>query len=155
MQPTRARGQWRGGPSIDIICHGGARRASAQVYGHDGVIRMDIRGVLRDIVADAIAAKFGDRVPREEAQKAALVEMPRDRANGLCCGGGGGRMWLEENTGTRINNRRVQDVIDVNAQTVASACPFCMTMLDDGAKALQVDEKISRKDIAELVAEAL
>jgi Fe-S oxidoreductase len=84
-----------------------------------------------------------------------LVEMPRSRANGLCCGGGGGRMWLEENTGTRINNRRVQDVIDVNAQTVASACPFCMTMLDDGAKALSVDEKIARKDIAELVADAL
>ncbi|MDE3090483.1 MAG: (Fe-S)-binding protein, partial [Chloroflexota bacterium] len=79
----------------------------------------------------------------------------RSRANGLCCGGGGGRMWLEENTGTRINNRRVQDVIDVNAQMVASACPFCMTMLDDGAKALAVDEKLTRKDIAELVAEAI
>ncbi len=64
-------------------------------------------------------------------------------------------MWLEEKTGTRINNRRVQDVLEVNAQTVASACPFCMTMLDDGAKALQVDEKLERKDIAELVCEAL
>lgn len=64
-------------------------------------------------------------------------------------------MWLEENTGTRINNRRVQDVMEANAQTVASACPFCMTMLDDGAKALQVDERLARKDIAELVAEAL
>lgn len=84
-----------------------------------------------------------------------VVEMKRSYDNGLCCGGGGGRMWLEENTGTRINNRRVQDVIEVNAQTVASACPFCMTMLDDGAKALQVDEKLERKDIAELVAESL
>src|SRR5574341_37882 len=55
-----------------------------------------------------------------------LVEMPRSRANGLCCGGGGGRMWLEEKTGTRINQRRVQDVLEVKAQTVASACPFCM-----------------------------
>ncbi len=84
-----------------------------------------------------------------------LVEMPRSRANGLCCGGGGGRMWLEERTGTRINQRRVQDVLEVKAQTVASACPFCMTMLDDGAKTLQVDEKLERKDIAELVAESL
>jgi Fe-S oxidoreductase len=84
-----------------------------------------------------------------------LVEMPRSRAQGLCCGGGGGRMWLEEKTGTRINHRRVQDVIAVNAQTVASACPFCMTMLDDGAKALGVDERLARKDIAELAAEAL
>jgi Fe-S oxidoreductase len=84
-----------------------------------------------------------------------FVEMPRSRAHGLCCGGGGGRMWLEENTGTRINNTRVQDVIAVHAQTVASACPFCLSMLDDGAKALGVDEKLARKDIAELVAEAL
>jgi len=81
--------------------------------------------------------------------------MTRSRSTGLCCGGGGGRMWLEENTGTRINNKRMQDVMAVNAQTVASACPFCMTMLDDGAKALSVDEKIARKDIAELVAESL
>ena len=64
-------------------------------------------------------------------------------------------MWLEENTGTGINNTRVQDVIAVNAQTVASACPFCLSLLDDGAKALSVDEKIARKDIAELAAEAL
>lgn len=84
-----------------------------------------------------------------------LVEMARSRENGLCCGGGGGRMWLEENTGERINNLRMQDVIDVSAKTVASACPFCMTMLEDGAKAKGVDEQIARKDIAELVAEAL
>ena len=84
-----------------------------------------------------------------------LVEMTRSRSTGLCCGGGGGRMWLEENTGTRINNKRVEDVVAVNAQTVASACPFCLSMLDDGAKALSVDEKIARKDIAELVAESL
>lgn len=89
------------------------------------------------------------------SQNGHLVEMRRSYDSGLCCGGGGGRMWLEENTGTRINNRRVQDVVEVNAQTVASACPFCMTMLDDGAKALQVDDKLARKDIAELVAEAI
>lgn len=84
-----------------------------------------------------------------------LVEMERSREKGLCCGGGGGRMWLEENTGTRINNLRMQDVIDVQAKTVASACPFCMTMLEDGAKAKGVDEQIARQDIAELVAAAL
>ncbi|MCC7164511.1 MAG: 4Fe-4S dicluster domain-containing protein [Anaerolineae bacterium] len=84
-----------------------------------------------------------------------LVEMERSREAGLCCGGGGGRMWLEENTGTRINNLRIQNVIDVQATTVASACPFCMTMLEDGAKAKGVDEQIARQDIAELVADAL
>jgi Fe-S oxidoreductase len=84
-----------------------------------------------------------------------LVEMARSRENGLCCGGGGGRMWLEENTGGRINNLRIQDVIDAQAKMVASACPFCMTMLEDGAKAKGVDEQVARKDIAELVADAL
>ncbi len=84
-----------------------------------------------------------------------LLEMRRSFDNGLCCGGGGGRMWLEENTGQRINQRRVQDVLEVKAQMVASACPFCMTMLDDGAKALEVDDRLARKDIAELVAESL
>jgi Fe-S oxidoreductase len=84
-----------------------------------------------------------------------VVEMERSRENGLCCGGGGGRMWLEENTGTRINNLRIQDVIEVQAKTVASACPFCMTMLEDGAKAKGVDEQIARQDIAELVAAGL
>ncbi len=84
-----------------------------------------------------------------------LVEMERSRDKGLCCGGGGGRMWLEENTGTRINNLRMQDVIEVKAKTVASACPFCMTMLEDGAKAKGVDEEIARRDLAELVAEGL
>lgn len=84
-----------------------------------------------------------------------LVEMPRSRNKGLCCGGGGGRMWLEENTGSRINQLRIQDALDVQAKTVASACPFCMTMLEDGAKGKGVDETLARKDIAELVAEAL
>lgn len=84
-----------------------------------------------------------------------LVEMARSREKGLCCGGGGGRMWLEENTGTRINQLRIQDVLDVKATMVASACPFCMTMLEDGAKSKGVDEEVERKDIAELVADGL
>ncbi len=84
-----------------------------------------------------------------------LVEMKRSFNKGLCCGGGGGRMWLEENTGERINQLRIQDVLDVQARTVASACPFCMTMLEDGAKGKGVDDRLARKDIAELVADAL
>ncbi len=102
----------------------------------------------RDILKSLVSGQAQGAAPT-------IVEMERSRNKGLCCGGGGGRMWLEENTGERINNLRMQDVIDVNAKTVASACPFCMTMLEDGAKAKGVDEQIARKDIAELVAEAL
>ncbi len=98
--------------------------------------------------------------PQREVLKALsvgdnLVEMARSRDKGLCCGGGGGRMWLEENTGERISNVRVQDALDARAKTLASACPFCMTMLEDGAKAKGVDQELARKDLAELVAEAL
>jgi Fe-S oxidoreductase len=123
---------------------------------------------LRPIVTDTItyhdSCYLGryNRVydPQREILKAldgggSVVEMARSRDQGLCCGGGGGRMWLEENTGGRINNTRMQDVIDVGAKTVASACPFCITMLEDGAKAKGVDEQVARKDLAELVAEAL
>lgn len=102
----------------------------------------------RDILKSLVSGQAQGAAP-------SIVEMERSRNKGLCCGGGGGRMWLEENTGERINNLRMQDVMDVNAKTVASACPFCMTMLEDGAKAKGVDEQIARKDIAELVAEAL
>ena len=89
-----------------------------------------------------------------ESLDADLVEMKRCRTTGLCCGAGGGRMWLEEKTGTRINVNRAQEVIDSKAKTVCTACPFCMTMLSDGMKAKE-REDIKVKDIAEIVAEAL
>jgi Fe-S oxidoreductase len=84
-----------------------------------------------------------------------VVEMPRARERGLCCGGGGGRMWLEENLGTRINIARLEDALAVRASLVATACPFCLNMFDDARKARGVDETVAVKDVAELVAESL
>ncbi len=83
------------------------------------------------------------------------TEMARQREEGLCCGGGGGRMWLEENLGTRINLARLDGALDTGANLVATACPFCLNMFDDARKAKGVDEKVGVKDIAELVADAL
>jgi Fe-S oxidoreductase len=83
------------------------------------------------------------------------TEMSRQREEGLCCGGGGGRMWLEENLGTRINMTRLDDALDTGAGLVATACPFCLNMFDDARKAKGVDEKVAVKDIAELVADTL
>jgi Fe-S oxidoreductase len=82
------------------------------------------------------------------------IEMRRNKEQGFCCGAGGGRMWLEEKTGSRINVNRAEEVIESKAKTVCVACPFCMTMLSDGMKAKQ-REDIQVKDIAEIVAEAL
>lgn len=82
-----------------------------------------------------------------------LVEMNRSFNNGFCCGAGGGRMFLEETEGTRINEDRTKEAINTGADTIASACPFCMTMLSDGIKTLDKADEIEVRDIAEIVLE--
>lgn len=82
------------------------------------------------------------------------VEMKRSRDKGFCCGAGGGRMWLEETTGTRINENRAKEIIETGAKTVSVACPFCMTMISDGLRS-QNREDIAVRDLAEIVAESL
>jgi Fe-S oxidoreductase len=71
----------------------------------------------------------------------------------MCCGAGGGRMWLEETTGTRINVLRAGQAMDKAPATVATACPYCAVMLGDGLA--QVNDTVPARDIAELVADAL
>jgi len=81
-----------------------------------------------------------------------LVEMDRNKDKGFCCGAGGGRMFLEETEGTKINIDRTEEAIATGAETIASACPFCMTMLSDGVKDLE-NEEVVVKDIAEIILE--
>jgi Fe-S oxidoreductase len=83
-----------------------------------------------------------------------LVSAPREGKKGFCCGAGGGRMWLEETIGERINRVRAKELADTGAKTVATMCPFCMTMLVDGGKA-NGDGAAQTKDIAEIIAAAL
>lgn len=91
-----------------------------------------------------------------EALKVELKEMKRCRSNGLCCGAGGAQMFKEEEPGNkRVNTERAEEIISTGAVTVASACPFCMTMLDDGLKQRAGDDAPKLKDIAELVADAM
>jgi len=92
--------------------------------------------------------------PRETVSKIAgveIVEMERSRETGFCCGAGGGRMFLEETQGQRINENRAAEAIDTGAETIASACPFCMTMLTDGVKTLEKSEEVEVRDIAEIL----
>jgi Fe-S oxidoreductase/nitrate reductase gamma subunit len=84
-----------------------------------------------------------------------LVEMPRSRNKGLCCGGGGGHMWMEIRGQRRINELRVEEALGTRANTVSTACPFCMAMVDLGRKVKGAEETLQVKDLAELVAEAL
>jgi heterodisulfide reductase subunit D len=84
---------------------------------------------------------------------AELVEMKRCRSKGLCCGAGGAQMFKEEEKGTtRINFERTGEAIDSGASIIAAACPFCNTMLTDGVKNKEQEEKVAVMDIAELIA---
>jgi Fe-S oxidoreductase len=83
------------------------------------------------------------------------TEMPLNRENGFCCGAGGGRVFMEENLGTRVNIARTEQALATGAGTVAVGCPFCMTMLTDGANAKADERRLQVKDVAELVAESL
>ncbi len=97
------------------------------------------------------------KAPRRVLEKldAGLVEMERSRANGLCCGAGGGQMFKEEEPGnTRVNFERIKDAVITGADIVATACPFCMTMMKDGVANEGKEESMKVLDLAELIARA-
>jgi Fe-S oxidoreductase len=83
----------------------------------------------------------------------ATVEMPRNGTNSFCCGAGGGRMWMEEHTGQKVNVERSREAIGTGADVVATGCPFCFVMMDDGVKELGADEQVKVKDLSMLLAE--
>ena len=103
--------------------------------------------------------RYNDTVepPREVLVRLGVktVEMEKSRKNGFCCGAGGGRVFLEETIGKRVNVERTEQALATGAQTVAVGCPFCMTMMTDGTKAKDVEASLRVKDLAELVAERL
>ncbi|SDX81209.1 heterodisulfide reductase-related iron-sulfur binding cluster [Salimicrobium album] len=84
-----------------------------------------------------------------------VVEMQRNRSNGMCCGAGGGMMWMEEKTGNRVNEARTEQALEVEPTMISSGCPFCLTMLSDGTKAKEVEETVSTMDIAEILAKSI
>jgi len=95
--------------------------------------------------------------PREvlAALDADLVEMKRSRVSGLCCGAGGAQMWKEPEPGRKdINIERTEEALTLNPAIIASACPFCMTMLSDGVKHKDREQDVQVFDIAELIASA-
>ena len=90
----------------------------------------------------------------EVATGSAPAEMERNRENSFCCGAGGGRMWMEEHQGTRINLNRIEEALSGKPDTICVSCPYCLTMFSDGLKDLQSGQT-RVKDIAEVVAEGL
>lgn len=91
-----------------------------------------------------------------EALDAELIEMKRCRTNGLCCGAGGAQMFKEDEPGTsRINMDRADEALGTGAKFIASACPFCNTMMSDGVKNREKEAEIAVLDIAEMIAESM
>jgi len=83
------------------------------------------------------------------------VEMKRSQSKGFCCGAGGGRMWMEENEGKRVNVERTEEALALDPDVIGTACPFCMTMLEDGVKDKEATETVKVKDLAELLLAAV
>jgi Fe-S oxidoreductase len=87
---------------------------------------------------------------------ARLEEMERSRSTGFCCGGGGGHMWIEEEPGTtKINHERLQDVLKTGAETVVTACPYCLQMFEEGIEHREIKDSLQAKDLVEVVEAAL
>lgn len=84
-----------------------------------------------------------------------LVEMERSRENGMCCGAGGGMMWMEETAGKRVNLARAEQALALNPTVISSACPYCLTMMEDGTKLKEVEESVKTRDIAEILEQSV
>ena len=87
--------------------------------------------------------------------KTTMTEMRLNRAKAMCCGAGGGQFWIQSEKGRRIEDMRFEQVQEVNAQVVATACPYCTIMLDTAAQIKEPTGKIKVMDIAELLVKAL
>jgi Fe-S oxidoreductase len=83
------------------------------------------------------------------------IEMPRAQSGSFCCGAGGGKMWYEEDTGKKINIERTEEAVACETDVIATGCPFCYVMIDDGVRDLGVEETVVVKDIAMLLEESI
>ena len=84
-----------------------------------------------------------------------LIEMKKHHKKSFCCGAGGGRMWMEEHIGTRINQMRTDHAIDIKAELIGTACPYCLTMLGDGIKEKGKSETMAAYDLCELILQSM
>ncbi|MHA7966247.1 (Fe-S)-binding protein [Paenibacillus sp. CAU 1782] len=84
-----------------------------------------------------------------------IKEMERSGPNGMCCGAGGGMMWMEERSGTRVNYARTAQALQVKPTVISSSCPYCLTMMEDGLKAMPEGDGTAARDVAELLAQSV
>lgn len=95
------------------------------------------------------------RVILEAIPGVEVVEMKRSGCDSMCCGAGGGLMWMEEHEGSRVNVARTEQALEVNPTAIASACPYCLTMMNDGIKTKEKEDDVKTRDVAEILADAI
>jgi Fe-S oxidoreductase len=96
--------------------------------------------------------------PREVLKKIPgleLIEMPDSRVDSLCCGGGGGRIWMETPKGERFSDLRLEQAMDVGAEVLVTSCPYCIANFEDSRLTLEVTENLEVKDITEIIQEVI
>jgi Fe-S oxidoreductase len=84
-----------------------------------------------------------------------FVEMERIREQSFCCGGGGGGLWIERAKGERLSDLRIEEALSTGANVIATSCPYCISMLDDSIRTMNVEDRIKLKDVTELFFESL
>lgn len=142
----------------------------AEVYHHTELIWKLIqegRIVPANEVKEAVAyhdscyiGRYNDiyDIPRQilaSVPGVSILEMKRNRQDAMCCGAGGGMMWMEETQGKRVNVERTEQALQLGPTTIGSNCPYCLTMLGDGIKAKEAEEQVKALDIAEIVERSL
>jgi len=158
--------EYREFAKVGVDSSGQPLEANYEVYHHSEVIADLIKSgkiKVKQAIADKITyhdscflGRYNEIYDQPRSIVKALagpqnfVEMSRNHAKSFCCGAGGARMWIEEHLGTRINQFRTKDAQSSGAATIATACPFCLIMLSDGADELEI-ENLKSFDIAELV----
>jgi Fe-S oxidoreductase len=122
------------------------------------LVRDGIKALLKSYHDSCYLGRYNDgyastRAVLESIPGVELVEVEHfNKKRGLCCGAGGAQIWMEEQNKDRVNVKRTLQLIDTGAKTVASACPFCMTMLKDGMKSQSKEDEIENLDVVELLA---
>ncbi len=144
------------GGSYEVVHH---TQLIAQLL-RDGKLKLRSGDLSRVVYHDSCyLGRYNDiySEPREilDASGGRRVELARSGQKSFCCGGGGGHTWMEEPPDKRVNVKRVEQIMQSGAGLAATACPFCLVMIEDGLKTKGVEETLRAKDIAEIVAELL
>lgn len=129
----------------------------------EGRLRIDRAKLSQEAVAYHDSCYLGRYNGEYDAPRALLENVPgltvldveRSRDRGFCCGAGGGRMFMEEHVGEKVNHNRTQELLSTGAETIAANCPFCMTMLTDGVKAADKADSVRVRDVSEILRDAI